>query len=68
VVYRNNPDDLLRPKVRVFADLHGEKEIVEIVDLSRKDGKTGKYLRSVKQMVDPYKYGIDVQRYIYWQK
>jgi HD-GYP domain-containing protein (c-di-GMP phosphodiesterase class II) len=68
VVYRNNPDDLLRPKVRVFADLHGEKEIVEIVDLSRKDGKTGKYLRSVKQMVDPYKYGIDIQRYIYWQK
>ena len=68
VVYRNNPDDLLRPKVRVFADEHGEKEIVEIVDLTRKDSKTGKFLRSVKQMVDPHKYGIDIQRYIYWQK
>jgi HD-GYP domain-containing protein (c-di-GMP phosphodiesterase class II) len=68
VVYRNNPDDLLRPKVRVFADEHGEKDIVEIVDLTRKDSKTGKHLRSVKQMVDPHKYGIDIQRYIYWQK
>ncbi len=68
VVYRNNPDDLLRPKVRVFADEHGEKDIVEIVDLTRKDAKTGKFLRSVKQMVDPHKYNIDIQRYIYWQK
>jgi HD-GYP domain-containing protein (c-di-GMP phosphodiesterase class II) len=68
VVYRNNPDDLLRPKVRVFADEQGEKEIVEIVDLTRKDAKTGKYLRSVKQMVDPHKYGIDIQRYVYASK
>jgi len=68
VVYRNNPDDLLRPKVRVFADENGEKDIVEIVDLTRKDAKTGKFLRSVKQMVDPHKYNIDIQRYIYWQK
>jgi HD-GYP domain-containing protein (c-di-GMP phosphodiesterase class II) len=67
VVYRNNPDDLLRPKVRIFADQEGEKEIVEIVDLSRQDPSTGKYVRSVKQMVDPHKYGIDIQRYIYWQ-
>jgi HD-GYP domain-containing protein (c-di-GMP phosphodiesterase class II) len=67
VVYRNNPDDLLRPKVRVFADAHGEKEIIEIVDLTRRDPESGKYLRSVKQMVDPHKYGIDIQRYIYRQ-
>jgi HD-GYP domain-containing protein (c-di-GMP phosphodiesterase class II) len=67
VVYRNNPDDLLRPKVRVFADRHGEKEIVEIVDLTRKDSKTGRFVRSVRQMVDPHKYGIDIQKYIYWQ-
>lgn len=67
VVYRNNPDDLLRPKVRVFADRNGEKEIVEIVDLTRKDAKTGRFVRSVRQMVDPHKYGIDIQKYIYWQ-
>jgi HD-GYP domain-containing protein (c-di-GMP phosphodiesterase class II) len=67
VVYRNNSDDLLRPKVRVFADKGGEKEIVEIVDLTRKDAQTGRYLRSVRQMVDPHKYGIDIQKYIYWQ-
>ena len=68
VVYRNNPDDLLRPKVRVFADAEGEREIVQIVDLTRRDKDTGKFVRSVKQMVDPEKYGIDIHRYIYWQQ
>lgn len=67
VVFRNNPAELLRPKVRVFADRNGEKEIVEIVDLSRRDETTGKFQRSVKQMVDPNKYGIDIQKYIYWK-
>lgn len=68
VVYRNNSDDLMRPKVRIFADMNGEKEMVQIVDLARQDAATGKYVRSIKQMVDPYKYGIDIQRFIYWQK
>ena len=67
VVYRNNSEDLMRPKVRVFADVDGEKEMVQIMDLTRKDTSTGAYVRSIKQMVDPHKYGIDVQRYVYWK-
>jgi len=67
VVYRNNSEDLMRPKVRVFADVDGEKEVVQIMDLTRKDTSTGTYIRSIKQMIDPHKYGIDVQRYIYWK-
>jgi len=67
VVYRNNSEDLMRPKVRVFADVDGEKEVIQIMDLTRKDTSTGTYIRSIKQMIDPHKYGIDVQRYIYWK-
>lgn len=67
VVYRNNSEDLMRPKVRVFADVDGEKELIQIMDLTRKDTHTGAYVRSIKQMIDPHKYGIDVQRYVYWK-
>lgn len=67
VVYRNNTEDLMRPKVRVFADAQGEKEVIQIVDLTRQDTASGKYLRSIKQMVDPHKYGIDIQRFVYWK-
>jgi HD-GYP domain-containing protein (c-di-GMP phosphodiesterase class II) len=67
VVYRNNSEDLMRPKVRVFADKKGEREVVEIIDLTRKDPETGRYLRSVKQMVDPHKYGIDIKKYVHVQ-
>jgi hypothetical protein len=67
VVYRNNSEDLMRPKVRVFADKGGSREVVEIVDLTRKDPETGRYLRTVKQMVDPHKYGIDVSKFVHMQ-
>jgi HD-GYP domain-containing protein (c-di-GMP phosphodiesterase class II) len=64
IVYRNNPEDLLRPRVRIFADRQGERMRPETVDLTRRHPETGKYLRSVRHMVDPQKHGIDIQRFL----
>ena len=51
----------LRVKTRTMDDIYINWVYIESID-------TDKYLRSVKQMIDPHKYGIDVQRYVYWQQ
>ena len=58
VVSRNNPADLLHPKVVVFADARGVKERPVPVDLSRPDSGIGGPDRSVRRTLDPRKQGV----------
>lgn len=63
LVYKASPENIYRPKVRIIADKNGKKEIVEIVDLTKKDETSGQYKRSIVRGIDPKKYNIDVWQY-----
>jgi HD-GYP domain-containing protein (c-di-GMP phosphodiesterase class II) len=65
VVMEAKPDELSRPDVAIVADRRGKREKVEIVDLTAKDEKTGKYKRTILKTIDPRQYNMDVARYLY---
>jgi HD-GYP domain-containing protein (c-di-GMP phosphodiesterase class II) len=58
VVWRNDPDDLMRPTLKLFADAGGARE-AELVSLAERDPETGRPRRSVAWMVDPARHGLD---------
>ena len=65
IVFNTNPDThfFLRPKVKLITDTQGCKIDGEVVDLTEKDPRTGKFLRTVLNVLDPDKYGVTVSDY-----
>jgi len=64
IVYKTNPDNVYRPKVRLIADANGAKTGFEIVDLSERDQATGQYSRNIKRILNSQDYGIDLTRLV----
>ena len=65
IVFDTNPDTLylLRPKVKLITDTRGNKVDGEVVDLTDKDPRTEKFLRTILKALDPDKYGVNVSDY-----
>jgi HD-GYP domain-containing protein (c-di-GMP phosphodiesterase class II) len=62
VVLKNNPQDALRPQVRIAVDPQGKRlETPVDVDLSEKDERTGEYLRSALYVADPTLHRLNVE-------
>lgn len=63
VVYRSNPDNLLRPKAKMIIDVQGNKMTPALVDLAEIDQKKKRYERTIVGTVDPTDFGIDATQY-----
>ncbi|MFZ3063152.1 MAG: HD-GYP domain-containing protein [Actinomycetota bacterium] len=63
VVYRSNPDNLLRPKVKMIIDAQGNKIHSFLVDLSEIDEKKRHYKRTIVAPVDPQSFNVDATQY-----
>lgn len=63
VVWRNDPADLLRPKLRVFAGPRGPLKTVKLVDLAKPDPATGAPLE-IRRLLDARELGVDVSAYL----
>lgn len=59
VVYEANPNDLLRPKVRIAIDENGRKVDGDVVDLTEIAGDQTSFARSVAECVDEIDAGVD---------
>jgi HD-GYP domain-containing protein (c-di-GMP phosphodiesterase class II) len=60
VVWRNNPEDLTAPKLKVFADARGKLAAPKDVDLAEKDPRTGAPRRTIARLLDARALGVDV--------
>ncbi|HVP90754.1 MAG TPA: HD-GYP domain-containing protein [Terriglobales bacterium] len=60
-----NPDAklMLRPKVKLIADVGGNLVDGDTVDLSDRNPDTGKFPRTIVKVLDPTAYGIEVSDY-----
>ncbi len=64
IVLKINPDDMVRPVVRIIADRQGVKKSPVEVDLSKKDTATDEYSRFIVQTLDPSRYKLDLSKYL----
>lgn len=65
VVYYANPEDSERPKVKVIIDSEGNQvEPAKIVELKDKDPKTGRYQRSIVQVLNPISKGVNIADFL----
>lgn len=58
-----DPQLALRPKVKLITDASGRRIDGEIVDLAEKDPAAGGAARTIRGVLDPDDYGIEVARY-----
>ena len=65
IVFNTNPETpyLLRPKVKLITNAWGNKVDGEIVDLTDKDPRTEKFLRTILKALDPDTYDVNVSDY-----
>jgi putative nucleotidyltransferase with HDIG domain len=65
IVVDLNPDArfMLRPKVKLIADVQGTKINGEAVDLSDRNAETGKFPRTIVKALDPDVYEVEVADY-----
>jgi HD-GYP domain-containing protein (c-di-GMP phosphodiesterase class II) len=63
IVFMGNAEIADRPMVRLLFDSTGNRVDNLVVDLAEK-GEDGRYLRTVKKTLDPFKYGINVSEYL----
>jgi HD-GYP domain-containing protein (c-di-GMP phosphodiesterase class II) len=65
VVVETNPEEafLLRPKVKLIADNNKDKIDGEMVDLAEKDAETGKFKKTIVNVLNPEKYEINIPEY-----
>jgi HD-GYP domain-containing protein (c-di-GMP phosphodiesterase class II) len=60
-----NPEELLRPLVRIVSDASGGKlPEPPLVDLSEEDAGTGRPARTIVKTTDPEKYSVTVSDYV----
>jgi HD-GYP domain-containing protein (c-di-GMP phosphodiesterase class II) len=58
-----DPQLVLRPKVKLIADTDGVKIDGDIVDLADKDPVTGRFLRTIATALKPEDYGVEIADY-----
>jgi HD-GYP domain-containing protein (c-di-GMP phosphodiesterase class II) len=58
-----DPDDSLRPIVKIIAYEDGNKVDGKMVDLNARNKQTGKYLRTIVKSLNPDKYSVKVADY-----
>jgi putative nucleotidyltransferase with HDIG domain len=63
VVYRTNPNDILRPKVKLLRDVDGNDLAAEITDLTETNEKN-QFKRSIERSLDAEAMKIDVTKYV----
>lgn len=65
IVFENQPEpqNLLRPVVKLITDSSGNKKDGYLADLSEKDPDTEKYVRTIVKSLDPQKYGVRIPDY-----
>jgi HD-GYP domain-containing protein (c-di-GMP phosphodiesterase class II) len=65
VVVETNPEEalMLRPKVKLIANNNKDRIDGEIVDLAEKDTESGKFKRTIVNVLDPDKYEISIPDY-----
>jgi len=64
MVVSNNPEDVLRPRVKILANSNGLLEQPKVSDLTDIDRSNGRFIRSVSRVVDPEKYDIDISQFV----
>ena len=64
LVFENNHLSLLRPRVMVITDEHGNWIKGRVVDLLEKN-ENGKYIRTITNTMDIRKYNINIAEYLY---
>jgi len=70
IVIETNPDAafMLRPKVKIIADVFGNKVDGEIADLAEMDSERRVYRRSIIKSLESHKYGIQPSDYFLAQE
>ncbi len=65
IVYKTNPENVYRPKVRVIADPSGQKSGFYVVDLSERDQATGQFAHNIQRLLNSHDYGLDLSKFLY---
>lgn len=65
IVYKTNPDNIYRPRVRLIADSSGQKTGFQVVDLSERDQASGEYSRNITRLINSQEYGIDLSQFLF---
>ncbi len=65
IVYKTNPENIYRPKVRLIADPSGPIADFRVVDLAERDQSSGLFVRSIKQLLNSHDYGLDLSKFLY---
>jgi len=65
IVYKTNPENIYRPKVRVIAEPSGQTTDFRVVDLSERDQNSGQFVRSIKRLLNSHDYGLDLSKFLY---
>jgi HD-GYP domain-containing protein (c-di-GMP phosphodiesterase class II) len=65
VVYDTNPEDGERPTVKIVIGADGQQVVpAEVVELRERDPRTGRYLRSIVQTLNPTSKGINIANFL----
>ncbi|MCI0331394.1 MAG: HD domain-containing protein [candidate division Zixibacteria bacterium] len=65
IVYKTNPENIYRPKVRVIAEPSGTVSEFRVVDLSERDQNSGQFIRNIKRLLNSHDYGLDLSKFLY---
>lgn len=65
IVYKTNPENIYRPKVRVIAGPSGQTSDFQVVDLAERDQNSGQFVRNIKRLLNSHDYGIDLSKFLY---
>lgn len=65
IVYKTNPENVYRPKVRLIATPAGVVTDFTVVDLSERDQASGQYVRNIKRLLNSQDYGLDLSKFLY---
>lgn len=65
IVYKTNPENIYRPRVRVIADPSGQITDFRVLDLSERDQSSGQFLRNIKRLLNSHDYGLDLSKFLY---
>jgi putative nucleotidyltransferase with HDIG domain len=65
IVYKTNPENIYRPKVRVIAGPAGQTSDFQVVDLAERDQNSGAFVRNIKRLLNSHDYGLDLSKFLY---
>jgi len=65
IVYKTNPENIYRPKVRVIAGPSGQTSDFQVVDLAERDQNSGQFVRNIKRLLNSHDYGLDLSKFLY---